>query len=80
MKTRLQKWGNSLALRVPKSFALEAGLEQNSPVEVSLVDGKLVISPAKIPQFTLDKLIDQVREDNLHDEVDSGPARGGEAW
>jgi antitoxin MazE len=80
MKTRLQKWGNSLALRIPKSFALEAGLEQNSPVEISLVDGKLVISPAKIPQLTLDELLDQVRDENLHHEVDSGPAVGGEAW
>lgn len=80
MKTRLQKWGNSLALRIPKSFALEAGLEQNSPVEVSLVDGKLVISPEKTPQFTLAELLDLVRVDNLHSEVDSGPAQGGEAW
>jgi antitoxin MazE len=80
MKTRLQKWGNSLALRIPKSFALEAGLEPNSPVEVSLVDGKLVISPAKTPQLTLDELLDLVRDENLHHEVDSGPAVGGEAW
>ena len=35
MKTRIQKWGNSLALRIPKSFAHEVGLEQDSQVEVA---------------------------------------------
>lgn len=80
MKTRMKKWGNSLALRIPRSFAVEAGLEQNSPVEITLVDGKLVISPVKTPQLTLDELLDQVRDENLHHEVDSGPAVGGETW
>ena len=45
MKTRVQKWGNSLALRIPKSFASEVGLEKETSVEVSLSDGKLVITP-----------------------------------
>ncbi len=36
MKTRIQKWGNSLALRIPKSFALETGLEQDATVDVAL--------------------------------------------
>ena len=43
MRTRIQKWGNSLALRIPKSFAAEVKLEQGSEIEVSLVDGKLVV-------------------------------------
>ena len=43
MKTRVQKWGNSLALRIPKSFAEEVGLRANSAVELSLVDGALVV-------------------------------------
>ena len=42
MKTRVQKWGNSLALRIPKSFADEAGLRRETSVEVSLSDGKLI--------------------------------------
>ena len=41
----IQKWGNSLALRIPKPLAAEVGLEDNSPVELSLCEGKLVISP-----------------------------------
>ncbi len=49
MKTRIQKWGNSLALRIPKSFAEEAGLREDAAVELSLAEGRLVVQPI-IPQ------------------------------
>jgi antitoxin MazE len=80
MKTRVQKWGNSLALRIPKSFAAEVGLDPNSPVEMSLRNGKLIVVPSEKPRFTLRQLLAQVSEENLHHEVDTGPAVGGEAW
>ncbi|MGA2468721.1 MAG: AbrB/MazE/SpoVT family DNA-binding domain-containing protein [Thermodesulfobacteriota bacterium] len=80
MKTRVQKWGNSLALRIPKSFATEAGLDRDSSVEVSLIDGKLTIVPDTKPKFTLKQLLSQVTNENLHHEVDTGPAMGNEAW
>lgn len=80
MKTRVQKWGNSLALRIPKSFASEAGLDQNSLVDVSLEKGKLIVVPAHEPKFTLKQLLSQVTEENLHQEVNTGPAVGGEVW
>ena len=80
MKTRVQKWGNSLALRIPKSLATEAGLDRDSSVEVSLTDGKLTIVPDTKPKFTLKQLLSQVTKENLHHEVDSGPATGREVW
>ncbi len=80
MKTRVQKWGNSLALRIPKSFAAEVGLESNSSVDISLRDGKLVVAPSEKPKFTLRQLLAQVTKKNLHREVDTGPAVGGEVW
>jgi antitoxin MazE len=80
MRTRVQKWGNSLALRIPKSFAAEVGLENESPVEVALVKGRLVITPAAKPKVTLKQLLSQVTEENLQREVDTGPAAGSEAW
>jgi antitoxin MazE len=80
MRTRVQKWGNSLALRIPKPFATEIGLQRNSPVEMSLVDGRLVIAPVVEPAFTLEGLLAQVSEDNLHGEIETGPAVGKEAW
>ena len=80
MKTRVRKWGNSLALRIPKSFATEVGLDPNSSVEMLLRDGKLIVAPPQKPTFTLRQLLAQVTEDNLHHEVDTGSAVGGEAW
>lgn len=80
MKTRIQKWGNSLALRIPKSFADEVGLQRETPVEVSLADGKLVIAPVPGPKPSLRQLLAKVTEENLHHEVDTGPAVGNETW
>jgi len=80
METRVQKWGNSLALRIPKPLADEAGLRENSPVELWLRDNMLVIAPVVKPAFDLTQLLAQVTADNLHREVDTGPAVGSEAW
>jgi len=80
MKTRVQKWGNSLALRIPKSFALEAQLGEDSPVELSLVDGKLIIQLLVEEPINLDQLLRGVTDQNLHGEWDTGPAVGREVW
>jgi antitoxin MazE len=80
MLTQVQRWGNSLAVRIPKPFAIEAGLEQDTPIEMSVVDGKLVLRPIVEPKITLEYLLAQVTEQNLHAEVDTGPAVGNEAW
>ena len=80
METRVQRWGNSLAVRIPKPLADEAGLKDNSPVKLSLRDKKLVIAPVVKPALSLEQLLAQVTQDNLHREVDTGPALGGEAW
>lgn len=80
MKVQIQKWGNSLALRIPKSFAVESKIEQGSTVEVSLKQGKLVVAPLIAPEFTLEELLSKVTKRNLHQEVDSGDAAGKEVW
>ena len=69
MKTRIQKWGNSLALRIPKSFAEEVQLSQGTQVEVSLKEGKLLVSPVLETPFSLDELLAGVTEENLHQEI-----------
>ncbi len=80
METRVKKRGNSLALRIPKLLALEAGLREETLIELVLEDGKLSIIPIAEPELNLDQLLAQVTKDNLHDEVDTGPATGAEAW
>jgi antitoxin MazE len=80
MKTRVQKWGHSLAVRIPKSFASEAGLDQDAVVDLALVDGKLIVTPLASSRFTLEHLLAAVTTDNLHNEQDSGAALGNEVW
>ena len=76
METRVQKWGNSLALRIPKPLADEVGLKDNSPVQLSLHDRQLVV----VPVLSLEALLARVTEANRHGEDSTGPAVGGEAW
>ena len=80
MRSRIQKWGNSLALRIPKAFATEVGLQRETSVEVSLAGGKLVITPVAKPKPTLKQLLSKVTEENLHHEIDTGPYTGNETW
>jgi antitoxin MazE len=80
METTIKKWGNSLALRIPKALAEEAGLYYELSVELSLLDGKLVIAPIEPPQLDLEAMLEQITEDNLHSEVNVGPAVGQEVW
>jgi antitoxin MazE len=80
MKTKVQRWGNSLAVRIPKAFAEDLGLEEDASVEIGVVEGQLVLSPPPARAFTLAKLLAQITEDNLHREVETGPAIGREVW
>lgn len=80
MKARIQKWGNSLAIRIPKTFADEIGIEEESEVEFSLENGRLVIVPTRQPKYTLDELLEGINETNLHGETDFGPSVGKEVW
>ena len=80
MKVQIQKWGNSLALRIPKSFAIESKVKQGSTVEVSLEQGKIIIAPVTEPEFTLEDLLSRVTKRNLHREIETGAAVGKEAW
>ena len=80
MKTRIKKWGNSLAVRIPKSFAIEARLDLDTVVDVALVEGKLIITPVVVPPFSLDQLLAGITADNLHSEHATGPTVGDEVW
>ena len=86
MKAMVQKWGNSLAIRIPKSIASLTKLSQNSAVELTLSKGSLVITRSrkqtegKIPEYNLKDLLKKVRKDNLHEAIETGPAVGKEIW
>jgi antitoxin MazE len=80
MRVRVQKWGNSLALRIPKPFAADAGVEEGTVVDVSVSEGRLVAAPVRVRRARLRDLLDKVTKANLHNEVDTGPPIGREAW
>jgi antitoxin MazE len=80
MRTRVGKWGNSLALRIPKQFAADAGIEDESVVQVTLQNRTIVIEPVAVPTYSLAQLLAKITPENLHAEVDTGEAIGGEAW
>jgi antitoxin MazE len=80
MVAKVQKWGNSLAIRIPKPFASEIGLTDNSAVTLSLQNQKIVISPIARKKMRLKQILDQITEQNLHDEIDMGIRTGNEIW
>ncbi len=80
MRTKINKWGNSLGLRIPKLVAAEVGLEENSLVNLTIVNGSIVISPAREIPLELEAMLDRVTEESLHGEVNTGPTTGREAW
>ncbi len=80
MQTKITKWGNSLALRIPKSFASNANLKQNELVDLSIEKEKIIISPIYEKEYSLKELLDKVTEGNLHGEFDTGEPVGKEIW
>jgi len=80
MITKIQKWGHSFALRIPKSMAVELKLEENSPLEIRLEDNRLVIYPVMQPEFKLDELLELITPENLHAVAGMSMPVGNEAW
>jgi antitoxin MazE len=80
MKTKVQRWGNSLALRIPKAFAEETRVKDGTSVELLLSDGALVMRPTKQAKRSLSALLAQVDSGNLNFGVNEDTPRGKEAW
>ena len=79
MKVKIQKWGNSLAVRIPKSFAVQTDIEKDSLVDISVLEGSIIVKPEKKKtRFTLEELLQGVTEENLHGEIDFGKPVGKE--
>ena len=80
MKTQIQKWGNSLAIRIPKAFAQEIFMDHGSIVDLAIEQGEIIIRPVSEPAYSLEELLADVTQDNLHGEILTGAAQGQEAW
>ena len=78
MNTKIKKWGNSLALRIPKSYAKAANLNEDSEVKLKLEDNKIVVLKKKKTTYNLKDLLAGISKENIHEEVDFGKPEGKE--
>ena len=78
MDVAVRKWGNSLAIRIPKDIVQSLSIEQDTILEMNMQKGVLVIKPKQ--ETTLESLVSQINEENLHTEVTSGEGVGNEEW
>ncbi len=77
MRTKVAKWGNSLAIRIPKVHADQIGVGDGSAIEIVARGDVLII---KRPARTLETLLAGVTAENLHGETATGKPRGREEW
>ena len=78
MLVTVSRWGNSLAIRVPRGIAEDAGIVEGAAVDIRVEDGKIVAEPLSRP--TLDALLAAITPENLHSAQLDDPAIGGEVW
>ena len=80
MKAILQKWGNSLALRIPKTFAEQIKVHEGHSVGVCVAKGCIVVAPITAKNYRLDDLVGAITRQNRHGAIDTGDAQGREIW
>lgn len=77
MLNQVQKWGNSLGIRIPKAIAVQAGIEEGTMIEFHIEGEQIII---KRKQKKLNDLLSQITPENVHKEVSTGDSVGDEAW
>ncbi|MFA6505499.1 MAG: AbrB/MazE/SpoVT family DNA-binding domain-containing protein [Treponemataceae bacterium] len=77
MQTVVQKWGNSLGIRIPSLYVKEFDLKNGNSVEIIEEDGRIVIVP---PKKTLEEMLSRVTIENMHDPMETGVSVGKEEW
>lgn len=80
MNATVQKWGNSLALRIPKSLAGDVDLRQGSVVELNIVEGEMIVKPKKERKLSLRQMVRRITKKNLRAETEWGRPMGREMW
>ena len=80
MQVRVQKWGNSLAVRIPKPLAKDADVTEGTVLNLAVSEGKVIATPVQQKKLTLDQLLAKVTKKNRHAEIDTGKRVGREAW
>lgn len=79
MKSKVQLWGNSLALRIPKFIAKQIKVTNGSEVDISLEDKRIIIKPLQ-EEYSLGEFLERINRHNIHEEKEFGEPMGGEIW
>lgn len=77
MQAVVQKWGNSLGLRIPSLWAKDNNVKSGTKIEVIAEKGKITILPQK---KTLDDMLSMITPKNIHSEISTGHSVGNEEW
>ena len=77
MQTVVQKWGNSLGIRIPSMYVKEFNLKNGNSVEIIENNGNIVIVP---PKKTLEDYLSKITKANIHDAIETGSSVGKEEW
>ncbi len=80
MTAHIQKWGNSYAFRIPKAYADQLHWKEDTSVQATIEDGKLVIEAVRCPEYDLDYLLKDMTPEHFQGDVDTGFAVGDEVW
>jgi antitoxin MazE len=80
MHVRVQKWGNSLAVRIPKPLAEDAEVKEGTVLNLAVFEGKVIATPVSKRKLSLKQLLAKVNRKTLHDEIDFGSPVGREIW
>lgn len=79
MDVTVQKWGDSLAIKIPDIFAKDINIQPGSHIDLKKVKDKLILKPCT-RKFTLKKMLSGINENNIHSETSTGEAVGNEIW
>ncbi|MBC6431818.1 AbrB/MazE/SpoVT family DNA-binding domain-containing protein [Nostoc sp. HG1] len=80
MTAVVAKWGNSLAIRIPRAVAEQADVTEGTAIELSVEGNNIIITPQKRKKYTLDELLEGMTPDKFHPEFETGNAVGNEDW
>ncbi|MEH2432973.1 MAG: AbrB/MazE/SpoVT family DNA-binding domain-containing protein [Nostoc sp.] len=80
MTAVVAKWGNSLAIRIPRAVAEQAHVTEGTAIDLSVEGNNIIITPQKRKKYTLDELLEGMTPDQFHSEFETGNAVGNEDW
>ncbi len=80
MTTVVARWGNSLAIRLPRALVEQVQMSEGTSISFSVSGNSIIITPHSRKKYTLDELLEGMTPDKFHSEIDTGVSVGNEVW